>query len=592
VVDPACSAHIPVTSLLRRGVLPIRRTTAGLLVAVGPAVGTPAAAGPTLGTSAPGDGAAATSGPAGPAPENAGTGTPAADSSAPGDPVAEEPVPADWFPGERLLYCRLDRETLHGLILATRPDDVAEEMANGFTRRHPEIAVRTGVAAWQRAAAVGSGLALLAVLGTGHRSVLVALAAGLFCAAVLVRVLLAAAGATARAQPAAPDQPDADLPTYTVLVPAYQEAAVIGDTVRCLADLDYPTGKLEVLVLLERRDQETADAVRAVDPPDFVRIVALPPGPPQTKPRSVNLGLLLAAGELLVIFDAEDRPERDQLRKAANQFAAGGPRLACVQARLNFYNARHNLLTRLFSVEYAFLYDLMLPGLARLGLPVPLGGTSNHLRTEVLREVGGWDAWNVTEDADLGLRLASAGYRVEVADSTTWEECPTRPWPWIMQRTRWLKGFLLTLLVHTRRPVAGTRRFGPAGMASLVGVIAGTPVSCLLWPFAVVFALAGGGTAVAGAAMWSVALAVAAATTFAAYRRRLAWPAAALLPLYWLLHAYAGWRALTQLIRSPYTWEKTAHSAPGPTPTPAPAAAAAPSSGVPAPDRDGLRTPG
>jgi lysylphosphatidylglycerol synthetase-like protein (DUF2156 family) len=137
-------------------------------------------------------------------------------------------------------------------------------------------------------------------------------------------------------------------------------------------------------------------------------------------------------------------------------------------------------------------------------------------------------------------------------------------------------------------------------MASLVGVIAGTPVSCLLWPFALVFALAGGGAAVAGAAMWSVALAVAAATTFAAYRRRLAWPAAALLPLYWLLHAYAGWRALTQLVRSPYSWEKTTHSAPTPAPTPATAAtpasvAPAPDREAPdreAPDRDGLRTPG
>jgi cellulose synthase/poly-beta-1,6-N-acetylglucosamine synthase-like glycosyltransferase len=336
--------------------------------------------------------------------------------------------------------------------------------------------------------------------------------------------------------------------------------------------MDYPKDKLEVLVLIERRDQATAQAVRDVGPPGFVRIVGLPPGPPQTKPRSCNLGLMLARGDLLVIFDAEDRPETDQLRKAASLFAAGGARLACVQARLNFYNWNCNLLTRMFSLEYAFWFDLMLAGLDRLRLPIPLGGTSNHIRTAVLRDVGGWDAWNVTEDADLGLRLASKGYRVGMLDSTTWEECPARPWAWIMQRTRWLKGYLLTLLVHTRRPADTVRCFGLSGTVSLVGLIAGTPVVFLLWPFAFVLGFAGGSPVhigsltvepalAASAAMWGASLIMIISVLAAALHRRLTWLAAVLIPVYWLLHAFAAWRGLVQLIRAPYVWEKTAHRA-------------------------------
>lgn len=533
MVDSACSAHIPVTSLFQHGMLPVERTPDGVLIAV--------------------------------------------------DAAAGRAAPADWFPGEQLRYRPLDRATVGDLILSTRPQDVADEMANGFTRRHPEIAARTGIAGWQRVAAAGLAVALLVTVGTGSAGTAMILASVLFCGTVLVRLGLALAGGTAPDQPPAPRLPEADLPSYTVLVPAYQEEAVIGDTIRCIAGLDYPAANLEVLVLVEQHDQATADAVRAVDPPDFVRIVPLPPGPPQTKPRAVNLGLLLAGGDLLVIFDAEDRPEPDQLRKVAAQFAAGGPRLACVQARLNFYNGRRNLLTKLFSLEYAFQYDLMLPGLARLGLPVPLGGTSNYLRTAVLREVGGWDAWNVTEDADLGMRLASLGYRVEVADSTTWEECPVRPWPWVKQRTRWLKGFLLTVLVHTRRPRAATRRFGRGGLTSLLGLLGGTPLTYLLWPLALPAAVAGGpAVRLAAAAMWAAAALMALAAALAGRRRRLPWAATVLLPLYWLLHACAGWRALTQLARSPYTWEKTAHWAEP--------AAAAPAAARPDLDGSGVTT--
>ncbi len=523
-VDRDCSGHIPASVLLNHQSLPICRTADGVLVltALDVARATPAQA---------------------------------------------------WFPGETLRYHRVEPSVVQKLIVATRADEVADEMANGFARRMPELAARTGVARWQKRAAwaivVGTAVALVA----GGAPLMIAVVGVVFVAAMFFKVLMAVMSVSPPVTATPRQLSDDELPTYTVLVPAYQEEAVIGETVRCIANLDYPNDKLEILVLVERRDEATARAVRAVDPPDHVRIVELPPGLPQTKPRSCNLGLMLARGDLLVIFDAEDRPERDQLRKAASQFAAGGPTLACVQARLNFYNARRNLLTRMFALEFAYWFDLMLVGLDRLGLPIPLGGTSNHLRTSVLRDIGGWDAWNVTEDADIGIRLASAGKRVEVVDSTTWEECPAHNWAWTKQRTRWLKGYLLTLLVHTRSPVAAARRFGAAGMMTLVALVGGTPISAMLWPLAFVLPFAGAvpivgrstvlSAYVTSGAMWGVVGLTALATMAAGRRRGFGWGLAALLPGYLLMHTVAAWRGVRQLVREPFTWEKTSHHATG-----------------------------
>lgn len=206
------------------------------------------------------------------------------------------------------------------------------------------------------------------------------------------------------------DLDDTELPTYTVLVPAYREAALIPDIVRAVSALDYPSDKLEILILLEEDDVGTRAALDAIPLPSFIRPVTFPDIGPRGKPRACNVGLAHACGELLVIYDVEDVPETDQLRKAVDAFRRGGPRLACVQARLDFYNAGENLLTRWFAAEYATWFGLYLPGLQRARLPIPLGGTSNHLRVSMLRALGGWDSWNVTEDADLGMRIARAGY--------------------------------------------------------------------------------------------------------------------------------------------------------------------------------------
>jgi glycosyltransferase XagB len=520
--DPACSAHIPSGLLLAFDSVPLRRTEGGVLVLT------------------------------------------ALDR-------VQWPLLSAWFPGERVVCQSASRGAVQNIIVDLRQEEIADEMANGFSYRSPELAAKTGIARWQKVVTGGFVLAITGLAATGSGPALVVLAGLVFSGLLLFKILLAVVSARhTLGKKNGPELTDDELPSYTILVPAYHEEDVIGGTVEWLAGLDYPVHKLEVLVLVERRDQATARAVAAVNPPDFVRIVWLPPGTPQTKPRSCNLGLMLARGDLLVIFDAEDRPEHDQLRKVAAQFAASGDRLGCVQAKLNFYNAHRTLLARMFSLEYAFWFDMMLPGMDRLRLPIPLGGTSNHLRTSVLREVGGWDAWNVTEDADLGIRLASSGYRVQVADSTTWEECPDRPWPWIRQRTRWLKGYLLTLLVHTRRPATAWRRFGTAGLTTLMGVVGGTPLAFMLWPVVFVLAafsqLPGRLTRLGPAPVWlalgtmlASSLLMIVSVLIAGYRRRMPWWLAVLVPCYWLLHAFAGWRGLQQLVRAPYKWEKTVH---------------------------------
>jgi len=247
-------------------------------------------------------------------------------------------------------------------------------------------------------------------------------------------------------------------PRYTVLAALHDEAEVVGQLIQRLSRIDYPPHRLEGLLILEAGDHDTIAAARAARRPDWLDVLVIPPGRPQTKPRALNHALALATGDLLTVYDAEDDPDPLQLREAAARFAADRPgRLACLQAPLRIRTpadprAAAPFLDRQFAAEYASLFETALPGLARLGLPFPLGGTSNHFRVDVLRAVGGWDAWNVTEDADLGFRLWEHGYRLGVIGRPTWETPPGALTHWLPQRTRWLKGWMQTYLVHTRAP--------------------------------------------------------------------------------------------------------------------------------------------
>ncbi len=369
-----------------------------------------------------------------------------------------------------------------------------------------------------------------------------------------------------------PPAPEEELPEYSVLVPLYDEANVVPALIRHLSLLDYPANRLEILLLCEARDTGTIGAVEAARPDGRFRLLIAPEGEPQTKPRACNLALARARGELCVIYDAEDRPDLDQLRVAAAMFAVSEAPVVCLQARLDFYNHAHNWLTRCFTVDYAYQFDLVLPALAALGLPLPLGGTSNHFLVDRLRALGGWDPYNVTEDADLGMRIYRAGARTDLLDSTTSEEACSRVPAWTRQRTRWMKGHLQTWLVHTRSPSFGDIPWGArTAFRALIGgqpVLAALGVPQLALSVGALILLLTGNTllpgailvAIPAATLGSSALSVATSAIAMLARRRANLITAVLsTPAYRLLAGVAAYRAIWQLFRRPHYWEKTPH---------------------------------
>ena len=328
--------------------------------------------------------------------------------------------------------------------------------------------------------------------------------------------------------------------------------------------------------MLEEGDHATVAAAGRLGLPPRYDVIVLPGGHPRTKPRALNAALEAARGDLVVVYDAEDRPHPGQLRAAAARFAAAPADLACLQARLTIDHADETWVTRLFALDYVALFHGVKPGLAALGLPIPLGGTSNHFRASALRRVGGWDAWNVTEDIDLGYRLARFGYRVGALDSDTFEEAPLTLARWMPQRSRWLKGWMVTLIVHGRQP---RRLFGDlgwrGGLSVAVSLIA-TVLSCLLGPpLLVVLAVEGwqGRLFHADTPLWWLFVAAAAALPVGGAAAAL-WPTLLglkrmgrpdlaiwllLLPLHLLLVSAAAWRGLVELWRDPQRWNKTEH---------------------------------
>ena len=367
--------------------------------------------------------------------------------------------------------------------------------------------------------------------------------------------------------------PARDLPVYTVLVPAYHEAAVIPSLVANLRALEYPRDRLDLKLLLEADDHETIAAARAVAPD--LEIVLVPPGEPRTKPKALNCGLQAARGEYVTIYDAEDNPDPLQLRRAVVGFRRLPDDVACIQAQLTFHGWDRNIITRWFTIEYLMWFDLFLPGLSSTGAPIPLGGTSNHVRRDVLDAVGAWDPYNVTEDADLGIRLHCAGWRTAVLDSTTYEEPNGDFVNWMKQRSRWYKGYLQTWLVYLRTPVRHWRELGSGGFFQLNLFVGGTPVLAIINPIFWLLTLLWFGGKVSiiqemfPAPLYHLALfcwvvgnfAVLYLTILAARRTErnsLVW-AACLVPGYWVMMSIAAIKGLVQLVISPSYWEKTMH---------------------------------
>lgn len=369
--------------------------------------------------------------------------------------------------------------------------------------------------------------------------------------------------------------PERAWPVYSILIPMYNEPEVVPQMVAALKAMDYPDECKDVQFLLEEDDEATVAVANAQDMPDSFRITVAPDSFPRTKPKVCNIGLARAKGECLVIYDAEDKPDADQLKKAVLAFERLPDNVACVQSCLNFYNPRQNLLTRWFTAEYSAWFDLNLPGLSAIEAVIPLGGTSNHFKTGVLRELLGWDAYNVTEDCDLGVRLCRGGHFTRVLKTTTWEEACSSFRFWIKQRTRWLKGYIQTYMVHMRHPVKLFRELGPMNFLHFQLNIGGIVVSFLINPFfwslatiwfiwrpVLLSSLFPGPVFALGALCLFVGNFVFVyINLLACYRRGYddLLKYALLSPLYWMMMSYSGWRAFLQFFSNPFYWEKTQH---------------------------------
>ncbi|MDB5617543.1 MAG: glycosyl transferase, family 2 [Tardiphaga sp.] len=365
-----------------------------------------------------------------------------------------------------------------------------------------------------------------------------------------------------------PMAPDRWLPTYSIIAALYREASSVAPLMQAIEALDYPREKLDVLLVVEPDDLATRAAIARLGPMPHVQLLVAPARGPQTKPKALNWALPFVRGSFVAVFDAEDRPEPGQLRAALDNFRDGGEKIACAQASLCIDNETHSWLSRMFATEYAGQFDVVLPGLSAMQLPLPLGGSSNHFRTHVLREVGGWDAYNVTEDADLGFRLARRGYRSVTFSSTTFEEAPIRFGSWLRQRSRWMKGWLQTWCVHMRRPRKLWRDLGPGGFVAINLVAGGNLLTAMACPLLFYLLLTDALSEKTTAWPWLhfTAITTACASTITVglmglsrrHRLREAW-ILVLTPLYWSCLSIAAWRAVLHYVWNPYHWEKTEH---------------------------------
>ncbi|MFU8777185.1 MAG: glycosyltransferase family 2 protein [Roseovarius sp.] len=392
--------------------------------------------------------------------------------------------------------------------------------------------------------------------------------AGLKIAAFLAQT--SARQATARVS-CPPTQP---LPKVSILVPLFRETEIAHALIARLSRLTYPKCLLDVILVLEEEDALTRQTLAAIDLPPWVRPVIVPDGKPRTKPRAMNYALDFCQGDIIGIFDAEDAPEADQITIVARRFQQVPREVACLQGILDYYNPTQNWLARCFTIEYATWFRTLMPGMARLGLAIPLGGTTLYFRRDVLEELGGWDAHNVTEDADLGFRLARHGYRTEMIHTVTEEEANCRAWPWIKQRSRWLKGYMTTYLVHMRRPRLLYAQLGPRKFwgfqAHFVSALSQFLLAPFLWSFWLVLfglphpldpvlphaVLVGLGSLFLMVEVLNICIHMT-SVSGPRHRHLMAW--APTLHFYTPLGAIAAYKALYELIFKPFFWDKTTH---------------------------------
>jgi cellulose synthase/poly-beta-1,6-N-acetylglucosamine synthase-like glycosyltransferase len=494
------------------------------------------------------------------------------------------PAIAEWLTRNPDLRERIAIATpraIRGALIEAAGPRLAEEVVLALATQQPELSARHVLSRRQ----AGTGLAFLALLAAAlwlaPRWTLMGLnlvLGSLFFGVAVLRLIAASRLAKfgRKRPPVLRTDADDSLPVYTLLVPLYREERIIGDLFNSLQSLDWPIDRLDVKLILEADDADTRRAVERAAVGTPFEIIIAPPVAPRTKPKALAFALQFAEGELVTVYDAEDRPHPQQLREAHDAFSRAGPELACVQAPLLIDNGQAGMLARYFTLEYAALFDGLLPTLAALHMPLPLGGTSNHFRRAALEQVGGWDPFNVTEDADLGMRLARFGYRCDTITRPTFEEAPVAPRVWLKQRTRWFKGWLQTFLVHTRSPARLARELGLRNLVGFILVGVGMLASAIIHPIYVFNAIR---TALDPLSLWDggfVSAVLAGISIFnlvAGYFAAilLSWRAMRVrhrsrhllalctLPLYWLLMSVACITAVAELALKPHRWNKTPH---------------------------------
>lgn len=476
--------------------------------------------------------------------------------------------------------CLVAGPVLRAALIERLSVKMERQARNDLFVSRPDLSARHLTNAWQSFALGVLAVTILIGLMAAPELILLVvhiLSSSFFLSCMALR--LAAVPYAGTKKPSAEPLEDAgDLPVYSILVALYREADMVGQLLTALGRLRWPTGRLEIRLICEADDRETIDAIHALRPPAHVEVLEVPAGTLRTKPRALNFALPTCQGEYVCLYDAEDRPHPDQLMEAWRTFQRGPAELGCLQAPLIVTNGDTHWLARQFAFEYTTLFRGILRFLAATRSVLPLGGTSNHFRRAALEAVGGWDPYNVTEDADLGIRMARAGYRSGVINSPTLEDAPDNFRSWLPQRTRWLKGWMVCWLVHNRQPLRLWRELGPRSFLLSQILLCGIPGASLLLPVMLLssvyllvrIALSTEGPSTLqlflygidftnlalciGAYLW---LGARAATKAERQSFALIWAG---VPAYWLLQSAAAWRALFQLIRQrAHTWEKTTH---------------------------------
>ncbi|HEY4192020.1 MAG TPA: glycosyltransferase, partial [Mesorhizobium sp.] len=471
-----------------------------------------------------------------------------------------------------------DPQILRDALLERARPELARTAKNSLFERFPHLSARIVANAWQGSLAGALVTALPVALLLARDSLLsVAHIAATFFFFACIALRFAALASFRPAAARVPvKMPDGEKPVYSVLVALYREAALIPDLLASLDRLVWPRGRLDIKLVCEADDIGTLAAIRAGGLPAHIELVEVPKGGPRTKPKALAYALQTARGEFVVLYDAEDDPHPMQLVDAWLRFRMSGPDLAAVQAPLEISNRHDSLVARLFAFEYAGLFRGMLPWLSSRRLMLPLGGTSNHFRRTALEAVGGWDPFNVTEDADLGMRLARFGYRTEVISCPTREPAPKRFGIWLPQRTRWFKGWSQTWLVHMRDPFRLMREIGFKSFLIAQVLFAGMLASALLHPLLLVTFVVLTvqlridhhlGTLhsllfifdVVNIACGYLSFLLLGWQTLTKAERKDFWKIVLFTPPYWVMLSLAGWRALWHLLRRPHHWEKTPH---------------------------------